>query len=147
MIYGYINIIDSSRFLSTSLDELIKNLDEDDFRTLKKEFPDKGYFLNKKLAYLYESFNCIQDYQKPVANLRKHDFFDNLKNTCPDDIKIGRRKQVIKLFDSTNGEELTKLNMKTYNILLDDVLEMFTNVSVKNIESIRCIVFLYVIIL
>ena len=34
--YGCIRFIDSYRFLSVSLDKLVKNLDEDDFKILKK---------------------------------------------------------------------------------------------------------------
>ena len=52
--YGCIRFIDSYRFLSESLDKLVKNLDEDDFKILKKESPDKWQYLNKKLAYPYE---------------------------------------------------------------------------------------------
>ena len=73
--YGCIRFIDSYRFLSSSLDSLVKNLDEDDFKILKKEFPDKWRYLNKKLAYPYEYFNSIDDYKKPVHNLENKDFF------------------------------------------------------------------------
>ena len=52
--YDCIRFIDSYRFLSESLDKLIKNLDEDLLGILKKEFPDKWRFLNKKIAYPYE---------------------------------------------------------------------------------------------
>ena len=69
--YGCIRFIDSYRFLSESLDKLVKNLDEDDFKILKKKFPDKWQYLNKKLACPYEYFNSINDYQKPVNNLKK----------------------------------------------------------------------------
>ena len=31
-----------------NLDGLVENLDEDDFKILKKEFPDKWQYLNKK---------------------------------------------------------------------------------------------------
>ena len=48
--YGCIKFIDSYVFLSDSLDKLVKNLDEDDFVILKKEFPDKWQYFNKKLA-------------------------------------------------------------------------------------------------
>ena len=48
--YGFIRFIDSYRFLSENLDKLVKNLDEDEFKILKEEFPDKWRFLNKKLA-------------------------------------------------------------------------------------------------
>ena len=37
-----------------SLDGLVKNLIEDDFKILKKQFPDNWQYLNKKLAYPYE---------------------------------------------------------------------------------------------
>ena len=36
--YGCIRFIDSYRFLSESLDKLVKNLDDDDFKILKKNF-------------------------------------------------------------------------------------------------------------
>ena len=83
--YGFIRFIDSYRFLSESLDKLVKNLDEDDCKILKKEFPDKWQYLNKKLAYPYEYFNSINDYQKPVNTLKKEDCFSKLKNDYPDD--------------------------------------------------------------
>ena len=92
---GCIRFIDSYRFLSESLDKLVKNLDEDDFKILKKEFRDKWQYSNKKLAYLYQYFNSIDDYQKPVDILKKEDFFSKLKNECPDDDEIERRKYKI----------------------------------------------------
>ena len=90
MTYGCIRFIDSYRFLSSSLNSLVKNLDNDDFIILKKEFPDKWQFLNKKLAYPYEYFNSIDDYKKPVNNLKTEDFFSKLKNGCPDIDEIER---------------------------------------------------------
>ena len=42
--YGCIRFVDSYRFSSSSSDSLVENLDEDDFNTLKKEFPDKWQF-------------------------------------------------------------------------------------------------------
>ena len=88
--YGCIRFIDSYRFLSMSLDGLVKNLNEDDFRFLKKDFPDKWQYLNKKLAYPYEYFNSINDYQKPVDTLKNEDFFSKLENKSPDYEEIQR---------------------------------------------------------
>ena len=42
---GCVRFIDSYRFLSESLDKLVKSLDVDDFIILKKEFPDKWQYL------------------------------------------------------------------------------------------------------
>ena len=49
--YEYIGSIDNYRFLFFGLEELVKNLAEDDFENLKKEFPDKAEDLIEKMAY------------------------------------------------------------------------------------------------
>ena len=139
--YGCIRFIDSNRFLLESLDKLVKNLDEDDFKILKEEFPDKWQYLNKKLAYPYEYFSSIDDYKKPVDKLENNDFFSKLKNKCPNDKKIARTREIIKLFNIKNGEELTKLYCKSDVILLADVFEKFVKVSTKEygINPLYCV--------
>ena len=170
--YGCIRFIDSYRFLSSSLDSLVKTLvynsnktlkdfeedkyendsikdlkkdypdeikileealldymGENDLKILKTGFPDKWKYLTKKLAYPYEFFNCIEDYQKPVDNLKKEDFFSKLKNKCPDDKEIERTKEIIKIFDIKNGEELTEIYLKSDVLLLACVFEKFIKVS------------------
>ena len=123
------------------MDKLVKNLDEDDFKSLKKEFPDKWQYLNKKQAYPYQYFNSINDYRKPVDNLKKEDFFSKLKNDYPDDDEIERTKEIIKLFYIKDGEEFTKLYCKSDVILLADVFEKFVEVSIKQykINPLYCV--------
>ena len=104
---------------------------EDDFEILKKQFPDKWQFLNKKLAYPYEYFNDIEDYKKPVDNLKKENFYTKLKNKCPDDDEIERTKASIKVFEIKNGGELTRRYLKSEVILLADVLKKTVKVSTK----------------
>ena len=139
--YGCIRFIDSYRFLSFGLDSLVKNLDEDDFKILKKEFPDKWQYLNKKLAYPYEYFNSIDDYKKPVHNLENKDFFSKLKNKCLDDNEIDRTREIIKKFNIKNGKELTQLYLKSDVILLADVFEKFIKISVEEygINPLYCV--------
>ena len=38
------------------LDGVFKTLDNDNLKILKKDFPDKKEYLNRKLAYSYEYF-------------------------------------------------------------------------------------------
>ena len=139
--YGYIRFIDSYRFLSNGLDSLVKNLDNDDFIILKKEFLDKWQYLNKKLAYPYEYFNSIDDYKKPVDNLRKKDFLSKLKNTYPDYEEIQRTKEIIEIFNIKNGEEMTQLYLKSDVILLTDVFEKFIKISIEEygINPLYCV--------
>ena len=139
--YGCTRFVDSYRFLSESLDKLVKKLDVDDFSILKKDFPDKWQYLNKKIAYPYQYFNSIDDYQKPVDNLKKEDFFSKLKIKCPDDEEIERTKGIIEVFDNKNGEELIKLYCKSDVILLADVIGKFVTVSFEEygINPLYCV--------
>ena len=52
---------------------------ENDLKNLKTGFPDKWKCLAKKLSCPYEFFNSIEDYQKPVNNLKKEYSFNKLK--------------------------------------------------------------------
>ena len=65
--------------------------------------------LNKKLAYPYEYFKNLEDYNKDISKLTKQDYFSKLKNDYPDDIEIERTNKIIQTFNIKNGEELTQL--------------------------------------
>ena len=65
------------------------------------------------MAYLYDFFICIENYQKPVDNLKTEDYFSKLKIKCPDDKEIERTKEIIKIIDIENGEELTEKYSKS----------------------------------
>ena len=97
--HGCIRFIHSYRFLSAHLNKFVKNLNEDDFKILKEEIPDKWQYLNKKLVYFHKLFNSIDDFKKPVDKLKKEDFSSKLKTKGPDDEEIGRTKEIIELFD------------------------------------------------
>ena len=93
------------------------------------------------MAYPYEFFKSIEDYQKPVNNLKKEDFFSKLKNGYPNDEEIERTKEVIKLFNIKNGEELTEIYLKSDVLLLACVFEKFIKVSVGEfgINPLYCV--------
>ena len=107
----------------------LDHIGENDPKILKTEFPDKWRYLTKKLAYPYEYFNSIEDYNKPVDNLENKDFFSKLKNKCPDDIEIDRTREIIKKFNIKDGKELTELYCKSDVLLLTCVFEKFIKVS------------------
>ena len=72
--YGCLRFVDSYRFMQESLDNLVETLNEEDFNILKVEFGDNWQLLNKKLAYPYQYFNNIDDYNKDISNLTKKDY-------------------------------------------------------------------------
>ena len=90
---------------------------------MKTEFPDKCKSLTKKIACPYDYFNDIDDYQKPVDNLKKEDFFSKLQNNFPDDKEIERTKEIIKRVNIKDGEELTEIYLKSDVFLLTCVFE------------------------
>ena len=108
---------------------------------MKKEFTDKWQYLNKKLAYPYEYFNSIDDYKKPVDNLKRENFFSKLKDDYPDDNEIKRTKEIIEIFNIKDGEELTKMFCKNDVILLADTMEKFVKVSFEEygINPMYCV--------
>ena len=120
---------------------LLNYMGENDLKVLKTGFPDKWKYLTKKLAYPYEYFNSIDDYQKPVDNLKKEHFFSKLKNKCPDDGEIKRTKEIIEKFNIKNGEELTEIYLKSDVLLLTCVFEKFIKVSVNefDINPLYCV--------
>ena len=108
---------------------------------MKKEFPDKWQYLNKKLAHPYEYVISINDSKKPVYNLKKEDFFSKLKNKCPDDGEIQKTKKFIEIFDIKSGEEITKLYLKSDVTLLADVFEKFIEISIEGygVNPLSCV--------
>ena len=106
-------------------------MSENDLKTLETDFPGKWKYLTEKLAYPYEYFHNIEDYQKLVDKLKKEGFFSKLKNDYPNDIEIERTKENIKKLIVENAKELTQLYLKSDVLLLTCVFEIFLKVSVN----------------
>ena len=114
---------------------------QNDLKTFKTEFPDnKCKFLTKQLANLSECFNSLDEYKKPVDNLKKENFFSQLKNDYQSDKEI-ERKKIIKKFNFRNGEELTQLYLRNNVLLLTCVFEKVIKVSVNEfrINPLYCV--------
>ena len=125
-----------------NLEEALLNyMGENDLKILKTGFPDKWKILTKKLAYPYEYFNSIDDYQKPVNTLKKEHFFSKFKNKCPDDEEIQRTMDIIERFNIKNGEELTEIYLKSDVLLLACVFEKFIELSINqyDINPLYCV--------
>ena len=127
--------------IKTLEEALLNCIGEKDLKILKTGFPDRWKYLTKKLAYPYEYFNSIDDYQKPVDNLKKEYFFSKLKNKCPDDDEIERTMDIIKKLNIKNGEEITEIYLKSDVLLLACVFEKFIKVSVNEfiINPLYCV--------
>ena len=93
------------------------------------------------ISTVWINFDCIDDYQKPVNNLKKEHFFSKLKNKCPDNEEIQRTMDIIKRFNIKYGEELTEIYLKSDVFLLDCVFEKFIEISINqfDINPVYCV--------
>ena len=88
-------------FLSSGLDKLVKSLDN--LPKMKSAFGMDDKLFKKKLAYPYHylSHNNFQD----PPNLTKEDFWSTLKQPTPPDEENNRTQEIIKKFNTKNGQE------------------------------------------
>ena len=123
---GCLRFLDSYRFLSSSLDKLVKSLDN--FPIMKLEGMSDDLF-KKKLAYPYEYLN-LDNFQEPL-NLTEEDYWSTLTQSYPSDDDIKRTQELIEKYKIRNGQELTMLYLKMDVLQLADVFENFVESSTR----------------
>ena len=100
--------IDSMQFMNSSLEKLIKNFSDDDFKYLTEEFVSKNLeLLKQKDAYPYECMNSFEKFIEQKFPNKK--CFDNsLKDGTADDNgwKIRWSHKRWRLFDAQQNLEL-----------------------------------------
>ena len=71
--------IDSMQFMNSSLNKLVKNMSDEDFKYLIEEFgSDNLELLNQKDAYPYEYMNSVERFNEEKLPTRKY-FFSSTK--------------------------------------------------------------------
>ena len=123
---GCLRFLDSYRFLSSSLDKLVKSLDN--FPIMKLEGMSDDFF-KKKLAYPYEYLN-LDNFQEPL-NLTKEVYWSTLTQSYLSDDVIERTQELIDKNKIENGRELTMLYLKMDVLQLADVFENFVESSTR----------------
>ena len=72
--------IDSMQFINSSLDKLVKNLVDKDFKYLIKEFSCENLeLLKQKVAYTYEYMNSFKRFNENELCTRKY-FYSSTKD-------------------------------------------------------------------
>ena len=81
--------IDSMQFMNSSLDKLVKNLSDEDFKYLVKEFGSENLeILKQKVAYPYEYMNSFKRFNEEKLCVRKYFFSSTKKGKINEDGKI-----------------------------------------------------------
>ena len=81
--------IDSMQFMNSSLDKLVKNMSDEDFKFLVEKFgPENLELLKQKDAYPYEYMNNFERFNEEKLPARKYFFNSTKQGKIGDDDKI-----------------------------------------------------------
>ena len=129
-------LIDSMLFMNSSLDKLVKNLN--DFKYLREAFKrGKLELVKQKGIYPYEYMDSFKRFKKD--RLPDIDcFFNSLKDCCVSDKEYQRACNIWKVFGIKNLGEYHELYLKTDVLLLCDVFEKFIDVCLKDYSLDLC---------
>ena len=124
--------IDSMLFMKSSLEKLVKNLSDKDFKYLSEVFNgEKLELVKKKAIYPYEYFNSFKNFKESEFP-EIENFFSLLKHCCVSEKEYQRGCDVWKVLKIKNLEEYHDSYLKTDVLLLCDVFEKFISVCLKD---------------
>ena len=117
--------IDSTQFMNSSLDKLVKILNDKDFKYLSEEFSGEQLKLVKeKGTYPYEYMNSLKRFNEDELP-DKSKFFSSLKDSEINEKEYERAVNGWKLFKIKSLDQYHDLYLKTDVSLLADVFEKF----------------------
>ena len=132
-LYHKIRFIDSFKFMSTSLDSLVKNLPEDALNNLRREFPEeeKLNLLKRKGVYPYEYMDGL-DRLKETQLPPREAFYSRLTGEDISDEDYQHALNVWNAFEMKTLQDYHDLYNDTDVLLLADVFENFRNICLEN---------------
>ena len=119
--------IDSMQFMKFSLDSLVKNLSDNNFKYLPEELSGKFLRLVKqKGVYPYEYIDSFKKFSENKLPDRSK-FFSSLKGKCISEKDYFKAVNVWNVFKMNTMGDYHDLYLKTNVLLLADVFEKFIN--------------------
>ncbi|CAH3198785.1 unnamed protein product, partial [Porites evermanni] len=119
-----LRFIDSFKFLQTSLANLVKNLQPDDFVNTKEIFRDKIDLLTRKGVYPYDYVSSISKFDETQLPPQK-EFYSKLNDEDITDDEYQHALNVWETFGCKNIRDYHDLYLKSDVLLLADVFENF----------------------
>ena len=135
-------LIDSMQFMNSSLDKLVKNLSDEDFKYLIKEFGSENLELLKQNgSYPYQYMNSFEKFNEERLRARKYFYSSTEDGNISDDGKISKGHISVKdyltcektwdKFEMKNTGDYHDHYLRKYVLLLADVYEQFIDTSLK----------------
>ena len=141
--------IDSMQFMNSSLDKLVKNLSDGDFKYLVKEFSSENLeILKQKGAYPYEYMNSFKRFNEEKLCARKYFLSSTKRGKIDEDGKISDGhvsiedylicEKILNKFEMKNMCDYHDHYLKKDALLLADVFEKFIKTCSKYYELDPC---------
>ena len=141
--------IDSMQFMNSSLDKLVKNLSDEDFKYLVEEFSsDNLKILKQKGDYPYEYMNSFKRFDEDKLPARKYFFSSTKKEKIDNDGKISdghlsiedylMSQKICNKFEMKNMGDYHDHYLKKDVLLLADIFERFISTCLKYYELDPC---------
>ena len=126
MLGNHLVFLDSFQFMSSSLDNLVKNLPDEAFKYTKQEFKKEQFNLMKqKGIYPYDHMDCF-------------DFYSILNNEHISDEQYKHGQNVWKTFNLKTMGDYHDLYLKSDILLLADVFENFRKTCLQYYKLDPC---------
>ena len=119
-----LRFIDSYKFLQTSLANLVKNLQPDDFYNTKEIFRENVDLLTRKGVYPYDYVSSIEELSETQLP-PKEEFYSKLNDECISDDDYQHAINVRNTFKCKTIRDYHDLYLKSDVLLLADVFENF----------------------
>ena len=130
--YHKIRFIDSFKFMSEGLSELVKNLPETAFNNIKRYYTrDQLNLIKRKGVYPYEYMDSIERF-KETKLPPKEAFYSKLTEEDISDKDYTHAKKVWRVFKMEHFQDYHNLYNETDVLLLADVFENFRNICIRN---------------
>ena len=123
-LYFEMRFIDSYKFLQTSLANLVKNLQPDDFHYTKEIFRENVDLLTRKGVYPYDYVSSIEKLSETQLP-PKEEFYSKLNDECISDEDYTHALNVWTSFKCKTIRDYHNLYLKSDVLLLADVFENF----------------------
>lgn len=134
-----LRFIDSFKFMSTSLQKLVNNLQPNQFKILPKfiHTPDMMKLLTRKGVFPYEYVGCW-DKLEETSLPSKENFYSTLSDSHISDCDYEHAKVVWETFHIKTLGEYSDLYLKTDVLLLAEVFENFRNICLDTYKLDPC---------
>ena len=128
-----LRFFDSARFMASSLENLVKNLTDDDFKETKAAFGEKADLMKRKGVFPYEWLDSVEKFQFKFLP-EKEAFFSKLNDEEISDYDFQFAQNVWKEFGVKNMGDFHDTYLLADVVLLADVFQEFRKVCKKHYD-------------